>query len=988
VSDRPQTKAPIVPPKPAGRDVWPVMRPVGSSGSSEPSVSDADTGSSVTVSPDPISPPNAPPPRPVPNAPGDETQPGGLIAEALDLTSEVVAAVGDVVSRRLTGSPPDTGGPDVEMEIDPDATRSVERSAGIRLDCGMTDKVQHVGMIFVHGIGSQAAGETLRDWGAAIIRVLAQFRIGEGEPADPVVKTQLDPTSGKALYIEIELPAIKDKHGKVQVQPEHWVMTEAWWAQRLSPPPFSQMAQWLGPGGAVRRIVTAMFAAQGRSDPRQREASEAHLLKRPKVEEDGERKPVPLSTIERAKAWPMLSQPVDIAQAREAARQADEAARQAAAAAAEAVGADGAGARTQRRVKEDREPGSALRPGPLAALFEKFGVGLFLQAVSALVLLLYGFLRSIEKLLPIGPLKGGALTRPIDNFLLNWFGDVHILLGDPAQSASVRARLVDAIWDLEAVHCEPITIVAHSGGAIVTYLTLADPVTSKLRVDRVVTHGEGANLAWRLTSEGGLTKQQVEDKLGPADVYGDLYRSITNRTWPVLWTDMWASQDPAPVGLMNFPRVDLATVESIGVWNRLSFREDHGTYWENDEEFVIPLLRRLVGTRKDPSSNRFGSDDAHFKRSQKRRQRIAVLSFWSQFCRALPTIAVVHWFAFHASALSAAATSAAGGTVAAAGELATSVWNTLPGHEIVSDPLAQLRTDMPDGFPSGSFGDGIAQIGVWVIALVLASAAIFTLRAPPERSSLFRSFPWNGYDVFYAVALRFAVLYLLVLAAEEFVRMKQSDRPPPIVPVIIVFALAALEVGLARLLERLPEKARGRRRDLGRSIRKAIDGIRESTRWPSWITFGLPTAAIAILLAGSVLVVVAPFVAMATFPKTANVVLGTIVIFISFQLLLAVGKWRWSAWDQRERIETQRRKYRAGSNWAVGLQMSIHMLAAVLLYFGIVAETYQVGGMSLILLAVIAIAAAVLVGVGIDVVTANNRRAQNNAEGMTQMMRT
>ena len=201
-------------------------------------------------------------------------------------------------------------------------------------------------------------------------------------------------------------------------------------------------------------------------------------------------------------------------------------------------------------------------------LFERLGVFTFLQAVSALVLLLYGFLRSIEKLLPIGPLKNGALTRPIDNFLLNWFGDVHVLLGDPAQSASVRARLVDAIWDLEAIQRKPITIVAHSGGAIVTYMTLADPMTAELQVDRVVTHGEGANLAWRLDKQRRTNTTQVEVQRGPD-------RRV-RRPLPVHHRPA-ATRCSGPtcgrpiirtVGLLTFPRVGLPTVESIGVWNR------------------------------------------------------------------------------------------------------------------------------------------------------------------------------------------------------------------------------------------------------------------------------------------------------------------------------------------------------------------------------------------------------------------------------------
>ena len=228
-----------------------------------------------------------------------------------------------------------------------------------------------------------------------------------------------DPTTGRSLYIEIELPEIRSADGSVTAAAEHWVMTEAWWAQRVAPPPFAQMAQWLGPDGAVRRIVTAMFAAQGSKDPRQRDASQAHLLVPPEP---------------RGSRWPV-------------ARHADHDREPGRAPDAEQT-------RRHRLTKADAgtateppppapQPGSPLRPGPLASVLERFGVRLFLQAVSALGLLLYGFLRSIEKILPIGPLKDGALTRPIDTFLLDWFGDVYVLLGDPAQCASVRARLIE-----------------------------------------------------------------------------------------------------------------------------------------------------------------------------------------------------------------------------------------------------------------------------------------------------------------------------------------------------------------------------------------------------------------------------------------------------------------------------------------------------------------------------------------------------------------
>ena len=238
----------------------------------------------------------------------------------------------------------------------------------------------------------------------------------------------------------------------------------------------------------------------------------------------------------------------------------------------------------------------------------RFGAGLYFQAISALVLVLYGALRSIEKILPIGPLKDGALTRPIDQFVLEWFGDVYVLLRDPAQAASVRGRLIEAIRDLETNDCSPVIVVAHSGGAIVSYMTLADEAQKDLKVDRLITLGEGLNLAWRLTA-GDDGVADAETKLRYDRLYSDVFKLRPE----LRWDDFWASQDPAPVGVLS-PEADLFDEESLGkitshaVWNRLAFGEDHGTYWDNDEEFLIPMARLL--DRNPPGRRMFLDTDA------------------------------------------------------------------------------------------------------------------------------------------------------------------------------------------------------------------------------------------------------------------------------------------------------------------------------------------------------------------------------------------
>ena len=269
------------------------------------------------------------------------------------------------------------------------------REPRIDLRCEAAAPVRHVGIVFVHGIGSQTAGETLLDWGGAIVRALLDTRLRWRVSGDPVIDVQLEGGPSQSRWIEVQLPAVEVDGESVAEQ--HWVMTEAWWAQRVRPPSFGQMAEWLGPRGAIRRILAALLPRRGGAhDPRLRGWAEQHGLRR----DDGG---------------------------------------------------------TEEIVTPGPPDGMARPPGRgPSRTISAIGAGMYLQAVSALLLVLYGLLRAIEKLIPIGPLRDGALTRPLDRFVLEWFGDVYVLLSDAAQTASIRGRLVDAITDLRSAGCDEI----------------------------------------------------------------------------------------------------------------------------------------------------------------------------------------------------------------------------------------------------------------------------------------------------------------------------------------------------------------------------------------------------------------------------------------------------------------------------------------------------------------------------------------------------
>ena len=228
----------------------------------------------------------------------------------------------------------------------------------------------------------------------------------------------------------------------------------------------------------------------------------------------------------------------------------------------------------------------------------------FVTVLAGLVLTVYSLVRGIVALIPIQAVRDAAVLRTFDEFLTGWFGDVRILLFDPAQSANIRAGLAKAIQRLRADGCSSVVVVAHSGGAMVSYLTLTDPVLAKsAQVDKLITFGEGWNLGLILTPEGA----------GMAD---RLRSDITRMQKNLRWRDFWASHDPAPAGILKtieLPERRPARPDAIRskrVWNRRSLLDDHGTYFDNDEEFTIPVLRELDVPAGWGDDSRFFPPDA------------------------------------------------------------------------------------------------------------------------------------------------------------------------------------------------------------------------------------------------------------------------------------------------------------------------------------------------------------------------------------------
>lgn len=409
-------------------------------------------------------------------------------------------------------------------------------------------------------------------------------------------------------------------------------------------------------------------------------------------------------------------------------------------------------------------------------------VGWLVGGLGAVVLAGYDLLRRI----PIPVVRDFAARRMLDSFLVEWFGDLPVLLDEPVQSANVRARLARSIELMLEDDCDAIVIVAHSGGALVSFEMLLDPAYAHLRVDKLITLGQGLGLAWRLAAD-----PEVQEITPGHRLVGNLARARPG----LLWVDFWASYDPAPAGPLPArggltassidgraasaiadgvvsgadgavpaivdpavaavvqtadagapwllranvgtpgatmaglasgaamdPAAPTIVVESRPITNEMNVLTDHGAYWSNPEGFLVPLVRHLDAALGDASASRFFRDEAE------RARRI----LWRR--ERVAALASWGWLCSLSAIVTAvilAVVQAAGDQrLTRAGDAIATAWGRVPGHEIVAGPLeaaAGIGGTLLGQVGLGEFGVALASLGPPLLAVALLLLLFFAL---------------------------------------------------------------------------------------------------------------------------------------------------------------------------------------------------------------------------------------------------------------------
>ena len=220
-------------------------------------------------------------------------------------------------------------------------------------------------------------------------------------------------------------------------------------------------------------------------------------------------------------------------------------------------------------------------------------LGFFLVGYSlalALATLLFAVAQLPPWLLVAEP--AARLQRWLIDTLLYGPGDEHALIKNNLARSSASGTVIETLAPYlndrrpDYAYCDSVSIIAHSGGAVVSYIALSDQEIKNWsfgetaeRARTSVTWfsvGSGLNLGFRERKTDPLWRRELDPR--------------------IRWVDLWARHDPVPHGqadhemtrLIRAPHApeDTAHFVSQRVVNRDNPFTDHGEYWRNYEEVV------------------------------------------------------------------------------------------------------------------------------------------------------------------------------------------------------------------------------------------------------------------------------------------------------------------------------------------------------------------------------------------------------------------
>jgi hypothetical protein len=117
------------------------------------------------------------------------------------------------------------------------------RVSGVRRKPSQTPKFQ-LGVLLVHGIGTQRPGDTLVRWGDVLLKTIERATRKEGKEGKEGVVAIVERAGpgdgpGKGRFEAEVLLRADDRN-----EPERWLLSECWWADAFPAPSYRELVSW------------------------------------------------------------------------------------------------------------------------------------------------------------------------------------------------------------------------------------------------------------------------------------------------------------------------------------------------------------------------------------------------------------------------------------------------------------------------------------------------------------------------------------------------------------------------------------------------------------------------------------------------------------------------------------------------------------------------------------------------------------------------
>jgi len=470
----------------------------------------------------------------------------------------------------------------------------------------MTTTKHQLGILFVHGIGTQPAGDTITRWGDVLVKTITAASNGAVIATVERAGKDLEGSDGERTEARVRL----EHSGKA----DHWLLSEGWWAEAFLAPTYFELVSWslrALPWALTSHIAQRYWMAKSGHTPKWFAATLAlvklflGLLFAPLlVLALVVVAVVGLLPIPALRGALLSAQRVFTATVGDSLVFVESPVRAALIKTRILEGLEGLQQRCDRTVVVAHSQGAAVALealGGIAAVNEppdKQPDTLITFGAGTNPLSILRTAEALPKTVVLDPVRQAMLASVLISAATTWLA-VQVSRGLPmlkVLEAGVLALLLGAL-----------SIALGFGGVKFSGML-------ETRTPRLAKHGK------RLSVLGGVgvailgmlaLYQQANPKQIPfasVAILGlallllgrSIYMILSNNWEEILttvrcppglarWIDIYASLDPVPAGptLIGDPR----RIESHQIWNEGSIITDHTIYWRNLDEFVLRVVR-------------------------------------------------------------------------------------------------------------------------------------------------------------------------------------------------------------------------------------------------------------------------------------------------------------------------------------------------------------------------------------------------------------